>query len=108
MANRSGETQVDYLAEQASQLMAPNTIMAGDFNTWNAWSITYMETVLGQKGLVRVSAGTGDTFEYAGLNFTLDHIFSGDVLDSEAGVWRQTDASDHYPVWAVLQFENNE
>jgi len=108
MANRVGETQVDYLAEQTSQLMAPNTVLAGDFNTWNAWSIKYMETVLGQKGFVRVSAGTGYTFEYAGLNFTLDHIFSGDGLDSDAGVWRQTDASDHYPVWAVLQFENNE
>lgn len=103
MANRKGETQADYLAEQTSQLMGPNTILAGDFNTWNAWSIKYLEKVFARNGLQRVSAGAGFTFEYAGLKFTLDHIFSAKVLDYEAGVWRQTDASDHYPVWAVLQ-----
>jgi len=103
MANRKGKTQVDYLAEQIADLEQPNTILAGDFNTWNPWSIKYLEEIFTQIGLQRVSAGTGYTFEYARLKFTLDHIFAGDPLAYDAGVWRQTDASDHYPVWASLE-----
>ena len=36
------------------------------------------------------------------MRLTLDHIFSGEVLEYQAGVFRDTDASDHYPVWADM------
>jgi endonuclease/exonuclease/phosphatase family metal-dependent hydrolase len=77
-------------------------ILGGDFNTWTKGGIAALEKGLGQVGLIRLTRGTGYTFKLSGLRLTLDHIFSGDVLDYRAGVYRQTDASDHYPVWVDL------
>jgi endonuclease/exonuclease/phosphatase family metal-dependent hydrolase len=102
MAARRGNTQVDFLAEQIKQ-GERFTILGGDFNSWSNGSIAYLETVFAQAGLQRISAGAGHTFEYQGLKLTLDHIWTGDVLDYESGVWRQTEASDHFPVWADLK-----
>jgi endonuclease/exonuclease/phosphatase family metal-dependent hydrolase len=104
MVQRSGNTQVDFLVEQISQDEG-YSILGGDFNTWNRGSIVYLEQQLSQIDMKRVSAGTGYTFEYAGLKLTLDHIFSSEVSNFEAGVWRQTKASDHYPVWAEIYIE---
>lgn len=103
MANRAGETQADFIVGLLRQHIGPNTILAGDFNTWNAWSIKYLEVLFSQIGLQRVSAGTGHTFEYSGLRLTMDHIWTSNVVESESGVWRQTNASDHFPVWAMLE-----
>jgi endonuclease/exonuclease/phosphatase family metal-dependent hydrolase len=104
MAARQGNTQVDFLAEQIEQGEG-FPILGGDFNSWSSGSVAYMERAFSQAGLHRISAGAGHTFEYRDLKLTLDHIWTGDVLDHESGVWRQTEASDHFPVWAELQIE---
>jgi endonuclease/exonuclease/phosphatase family metal-dependent hydrolase len=104
MLQRNSNTQVDFLVEQITQDEGL-TILGGDFNTWNRPSIVYLEQQLSQIDQKRVSAGAGYTFEYSGLRLTLDHIFSTEVSNFEAGVWRQTEASDHYPVWAEIYIE---
>ena len=80
-------------------------ILAGDFNTWTQGGISTLENGLSKVGLIRLTRGTGHTFETAGLNLTLDHIFSREVVEHQAGVFRGTDASDHFPVWAILRLE---
>jgi endonuclease/exonuclease/phosphatase family metal-dependent hydrolase len=103
MLQIGGATQVDFLAE-ALGVEGGLIILGGDFNTWNEWSIAALERLLGGIGLERVSAGTGHTFEYRGLKFTMDHLFAQGLSDYESGVWHGTNVSDHYPVWANLQF----
>lgn len=83
-------------------------ILGGDFNSWTSGSIKLLENGLGKAGLVRISKGTGYTFEFSDLKLTLDHIFSGEVVDFEAGVYRQTNASDHYPIWADMEITGND
>jgi endonuclease/exonuclease/phosphatase family metal-dependent hydrolase len=104
MVQRNGHTQVDFLAEQIDR-EGGFTILGGDFNSWSNESIAYLEERLAQAGLQRLSAGTGPTFEYKNMKLTLDHILTSDVLGYQAGVWRQTEASDHFPVWALLKLE---
>jgi endonuclease/exonuclease/phosphatase family metal-dependent hydrolase len=107
MLARGSETQIDFLAEQIAQDNG-FVILGGDFNSWSKGSIAYLEERFAQVGLNRLSAGAGHTFEYRGLKLTLDHLLAGDLDDFEAGVWRQTEASDHFPVWAVLAMEEIE
>ena len=104
MVQRRGNTQVDFLAEQIAQ-GGGFVFLGGDFNSWSGGSIAYMEERFAQAGLHRLSAGAGHTFEYKNLKLTQDHIWTSDVRDYEAGVWRQTEASDHFPVWAELKME---
>jgi endonuclease/exonuclease/phosphatase family metal-dependent hydrolase len=95
------ETQAEFLSKDAvgkDNFM----IIGGDFNTWNPESIIVLTEQLGNAGLTRLTKGAGYTFEWAGLELTLDHIFSKPVQDYQSGVYRQTDASDHYPVWAEI------
>lgn len=96
-----GDTQVDYLAEIAG-MEDGSFILGGDFNTWSERSIATLEERFGELGMVRVSAGTGYTFEYRGWMLTMDHIFARDTSEYEAGIWYGTNVSDHYPVWAIL------
>ena len=99
-----GDTQVDHLAK----IMGAEDgwlIVGGDFNTWSEASITTLENRFGAIGLDRVSAGTGYTFIYRGLKLTMDHILARGVSENEAGVWHDTDVSDHFPVWGIIKLD---
>jgi endonuclease/exonuclease/phosphatase family metal-dependent hydrolase len=101
MLLKRGESQVEYLSRVAGG--EDNfIILGGDFNTWTPLSIAILDDRMDKIGLKRLTKGTGYTFEWSGLKLTLDHIFSKAVLDYQAGVYRQTNASDHYPVWADI------
>jgi endonuclease/exonuclease/phosphatase family metal-dependent hydrolase len=102
-----GESQVEFLGRKAGG-KDNIIIMGGDFNTWNPVSIAILDDQMGKIGLKRLTKGTGYTFERAGLKFTLDHIFSNATLHHRAGVYRQTNASDHYPVWAEISIDIDE
>lgn len=80
-------------------------IAGGDFNTFSSNSISEFEKRFEQLGLERVSAGTGPTFEYGAVVFTPDHVFAKNLSAIEAGVWSETQASDHFPVWVDLRLE---
>ncbi|MDX1435829.1 MAG: endonuclease/exonuclease/phosphatase family protein, partial [Anaerolineales bacterium] len=96
--------QADYLMEDAAQSDL-FTIVGGDFNTWAPGSIQTLEEGLGQAGLIRLSAGTGHTFVSSGVGLTLDHIFSHPPVEFDSGVYRGSEASDHFPVWAVMELD---
>jgi endonuclease/exonuclease/phosphatase family metal-dependent hydrolase len=80
----------------------PYVIVGGDFNTFTAESIIELEQQFAEFELERVSRGAGYTFERADFGFTLDHIFARVASASATGVWRDTDASDHFPLWVKL------
>jgi len=96
-----GESQVEFLSRAAGGKDI-FIIIGGDFNTWTPASIAILGDRMNKIGLTRLTKGTGYTFEWSGLKLTLDHIFSKAVLDNQAGVYRQTNASDHYPLWAEI------
>jgi endonuclease/exonuclease/phosphatase family metal-dependent hydrolase len=85
----------------------PYTIVGGDFNTFTADSIIELEQQFAQFRLERVSRGAGYTFERADFGFTLDHIFAKGASANATGVWRDTKASDHYPLWAKLSLNED-
>lgn len=98
------ESQAEFLSRIAGE-KDNFIILGGDFNTWNPASIVNLDKQMGKLGLIRLSKGAGYTFEWAGLQFFLDHVYSTDVLDYQSGVYRQTNASDHYPVWAQMSID---
>jgi len=96
-----GSSQGEFLAEHVDNRQEL-VVMGGDFNTWTSDSIDSLENGMQKAGMERLSQGSGYTFEYYGMQLTLDHIFSTKGFDYQAGVYRQTDASDHYPLWAEI------
>jgi endonuclease/exonuclease/phosphatase family metal-dependent hydrolase len=102
-----GLSQGAFLAEQAGTGQ-DLIVVGGDFNTWTPGSIVGLESSLQSAGMERLTRGTGYTFKYFGIELTLDHIFGTQGFDYRAGVYRQTDASDHYPLWAEITIPTQE
>lgn len=102
MLNMIGKKQPEYLFDNSSENQHRNVLIGGDFNTWSGVSIKYLENIFRTRGVKRVSAGSGYTFQYAGLKLTLDHIWTNDTHVTTSGVWRDTDASDHFPLWVEV------
>lgn len=102
-----GLPQGGFLAEQVGNRQGL-VVVGGDFNTWTPGSIESLESGMQNAGMERLSQGTGYTFVYSGIKLTLDHIFSTQGFDYRAGVYRQTDASDHYPLWAEIKIPISE
>jgi len=98
------EPQGEFLAKEVARRKT-FSILGGDFNTWRPGSVSFLEDKLKDAGLERLTEGIGYTFESNSLKFTLDHIFSLEGLDYTAGVYRQTDASDHYPGWVDINLQ---
>lgn len=83
-------------------------IVGGDFNTFTAQSIIDLERDFEQIGLDRVSEGAGYTFEYSNFGFALDHLFATGFTVIDNGVWSDTRASDHFPLWVTLSLKDYE
>ena len=96
-------TQASFLSGEISTEVP--AIVGGDFNTWNDFSIASLDKKFNNIGLVRISKGSGYTFETSGFRLVLDHLFASDVDDFNSGVYRETDASDHYPLWADIKMK---
>jgi endonuclease/exonuclease/phosphatase family metal-dependent hydrolase len=99
--------QAEYLIEDVAR-QDQFTIVGGDFNSWSPGSIKALEDGFGAAGLLRLSEGTGHTFVASSVKLTLDHIFSSPPADYESGVYRESEASDHFPVWADLELMGEE
>ncbi len=80
-----------------------NVIVGGDFNTASHRSIEGLVTKMGAVGLDRLLPAGQQTFFRFGRPFELDHLFSSGFSVVDAGVSRGHEASDHDPVWAVLE-----
>ena len=77
-------------------------LVGGDFNTIKAKNIKKLEERFRQVGLRRVSAGAGPTLKAGFMSFTFDHIFVRGMAGIDNRVWKDTAASDHFPVWQRL------
>lgn len=95
------QTQGDFLSDVVGA-ESRFVIIGGDFNSWTESSIQKLEKGFEKYGLARLTQGTGYTFHWSRLKLTLDHIFSEQGMDDQSGVYRQTDASDHFPVWVNI------
>jgi endonuclease/exonuclease/phosphatase (EEP) superfamily protein YafD len=79
-----------------------HVIVGGDFNTFARQSIEELEGRFGGAGLQRASRGTGATARYAGIGFTLDHVFTRGMSVVGVGKLIEAAASDHLPIWVEL------
>ena len=99
------KSQLDVLVSEVGQ-EAGTVVVGGDFNSWSSGSIDMLDDRFGEIDLRRITKGVGPTLEtYGGFQLTVDHIFGGENFASEAGVWHNTEISDHAAVWAIMKFE---
>ena len=93
------------MAQDAASALAEESdyaIIGGDFNTITPDSTVALTTILEAAGFDWVSQGLGETVDKAGVGVSLDHIFASNMTPLSTGVFTETEASDHFPVWAVL------
>ncbi len=95
------EAQVEAVAETVD-FHYDYVVVGGDFNTLTPASINTAEERMARFGLVRLSKGAGYTVNVRGVGLPLDHIFGSNVTVLARGVWRETAASDHFPLWVEL------
>ena len=105
LSSRQREVQLDYLVNNAGNELK-YVIIGGDFNTLTPKSVVNLEKRFGRFGFKRASKVAGPTVEIGIFRFAMDHIFARNMTMLETGVWSETNASDHSPLWAVLRFES--
>ena len=81
----------------------PCVIVGGDFNTLTPGSVTALEQRFERAGLQRASSPTAPTIRFNAIELTLDHIFVRGMPVLAAGTAEDAAASDHLPVWVILQ-----
>lgn len=94
--------QIDALAADVDKAYTYG-LVGGDFNTATPGSIGALTKRFEEVGYNRVSEGLGYTVVKSGIKFDIDHIFAKEMSFIDGGVWRETEASDHFPVWVELQ-----
>jgi len=105
LSSRQRGVQLDYLVNNTGN-ESKYVIIGGDFNTMTPQSVVNLEKRFGRFGLERASKSAGPTVEIGVFRFVMDHIFASNMTVLETGVWSETKASDHSPLWAVLRFES--
>jgi len=105
LSSRQRGSQLDYLINNTG-LESKYVIIGGDFNTMTPKSVVNLEKRFGRFGLERSSKSAGPTVEIGVFGFAMDHIFARNLTVHETGVWSETKASDHSPLWVVLRFES--
>lgn len=96
--------QVDSIVRSISERY-DHVIVGGDFNTNTKGGIHNTERIFLQAGFIRASKGVGATSEgdpFGLIEFELDHIFAKGMEPLAKGKVEAVEASDHYPVWVVL------
>ena len=105
LSNRQRGIQLDYLVNNTGNELK-YVIIGGDFNTMTPKSVVNLEKRFERFGFKRASKGAGPTVEIGVFRFAMDHIFARNMTVLETGVWSETNASDHSPLWAVLRFDS--
>jgi endonuclease/exonuclease/phosphatase family metal-dependent hydrolase len=82
-------------------------ILGGDFNTVSDYEVTLLRQTMRRLRLKTIRLPEGPTIankykKFPGSESVLDHIFCKDFEPGSRGIARETLASDHYPIWAVL------
>lgn len=104
LSSRQRGVQLDYLVNNTGN-ESKYVIIGGDFNTMTPKSVVNLVKRFGRFGLERASKSAGPTVEIGVFRFAMDHIFARNMTVLETGVWSETKASDHSPLWAVLSFD---
>lgn len=95
--------QLQVIADQADGSTGP-TIIMGDFNTLSSEKCIETRRFLESRGYTTpIPTGTA-TWRGAGLRMHADWIFSRGVEITRWGVARPLHVSDHWPVWAEVEF----
>ncbi|HEU5074680.1 MAG TPA: endonuclease/exonuclease/phosphatase family protein [Polyangiaceae bacterium] len=93
--------QSEAIADDAAPL-AGQLAIGGDFNTLEGDSVDETAEIFTDRGYSWATKSVTDTVDSPVGAFTLDHVFTKgyEVLSAHT---QRTDASDHQPVWVVLQ-----
>jgi endonuclease/exonuclease/phosphatase family metal-dependent hydrolase len=86
-------------------------IIGGDFNTVLEVEVDVMANVLDNAGLERATEDMGwtsSTGPMGMIKLPLDHIFVKGLKVIETGKVRESEASDHIPIWVTLTIPENE
>ncbi len=96
--------QADIVAKKIHSLDNQNIIVCGDFNDT---PISYAHRIIAeglQDAFVEAGNGPGITYYRNFLFFRIDHMMVGKAYRVlQCKVDRSIDASDHYPVWCLLE-----
>lgn len=98
------DEQIDYLRKDVGD-DERMIIIGGDFNTLTHASVRNLENRFAKTGMVQASEGADHSVNFWGFQFPMDHIFTNNFRIIENGVWKRTNASDHFPIWVVLESE---
>lgn len=99
---KSRADQIVYLAE-IIESDEPNIIVGGDFNTFTLADELFLTNQMATAGLSDMTGNIGNTFGLGRVGLMLDHIFARGMTPLDAGIWQESDASDHHPIWATMQ-----
>lgn len=93
--------QAEAIADDADREPEPR-VLGGDFNTLEGDSVQATADIFQKRGYTWATESVHDTTESLLGSFTLDHIYARgfEVLSTHS---QESDASDHQPVWVVLE-----
>jgi endonuclease/exonuclease/phosphatase family metal-dependent hydrolase len=81
-------------------------VVGGDFNTYSWEALEELDAIFLRAGFIRATEGIGATAGWGPLNIfelELDHIYVRGFDVVEAGKAWEAQASDHKPVWAIIE-----
>lgn len=100
--------QIDAVITDIAEFDSDYVVIGGDFNTGTTADIIALEEKFSAINMERISAGAGYTMESRFVSLVLDHFFAKGMTPLERGVWSNTVASDHYPLWVTVTLNNRE
>ena len=95
--------QIAELSRRVRRAMAECVIVGGDFNTFSPRSTRTLRATMTSAGLAPVFDGRPPTVRTPLASFKLDHLFIRGARPLTSGIWPGTSASDHYPLWVMLE-----
>lgn len=95
--------QFDAIASDVLKVDSSHVVIGGDFNTITNRGLTALERSLARAALLRVSQLDDPSYRRVGKTMTLDHVFASGFATKDAGVTPSTSASDHLPLWVLLE-----
>lgn len=102
----SREDQLTLLTKEVDSGYS-TVIVGGDFNTITPGSKKILNGRMGVVDLEPATEGAGATVGIGRFGLQLDHIFTRGLDSLENGVWQESEASDHYPLWVELQVRDS-
>lgn len=82
-----------------------HVVLGGDYNTLVQNTIDSLDTMIEKAGYQRATKDVDFTIAsapFGWLKLNLDHLFVKGFVPVGSGSYKKSQASDHYPVWALL------